>query len=70
MKMYYHELLHYYEFDEYGVSGQRIREPGSLLKKITENCTIDETGLSYEQFREFMCSNYPSIPSYMQLEHI
>jgi len=70
MKTHYPELLHYYEFDEYGISGQRIREPGSLLKKITENCTIDENGLSYEQFRGFMSSNYASIPSYMQLEHI
>jgi hypothetical protein len=70
MKTYFPELLHYYEFDEYGISGQRIREPGSLLKKIMEKCAIDETGLSYEQFRWFMCRNYANIPSYMQLEHI
>ena len=70
MKPYFPELLHYYEFDEYGFSGQRIREPAGLLKKIMEKCAIEETGLSYEQFREFMYSNYPKIPSYMQLEHI
>ena len=70
MKMYFPELLHYYEFDEYGVSGQRIREPAGLLKKITEKCGIANNGLSYQQFRGFMSSNYMSIPSYMQLEHI
>jgi len=70
MKTYFPELLHYYNFDEYGFSGQRIREPASLLKKITENCTIDEIGLSYDQFCGFICSNYANIPSYMQLEHI
>ena len=70
MKTYFQELLHYYKFDEYGFSGQRIREPGIVLKKITENYAIDKNGLSYEQFREFMRCNYISIPSYMQLEHI
>ena len=70
MKTYFPELFHYYEFDEYGISGQRIREPAYLLQKITENCIIDSCELSYEKFCDFMRCNYPNIPSYMQIEHI
>ena len=70
MKIFFPELLQYYAFNEYGFSGQRIREPDIILKRITENYAIDKNGLSYEQFREFMRCNYTSIPSYMQLEHI
>jgi hypothetical protein len=69
MNKNYPELLKYYSFQEYGY-GQRIREPKLLLNNIYDQCIIDYSGLSYEEFCQFIYRNYDSNLSYMQIEHI
>jgi hypothetical protein len=74
MKLYYPQLLHYNDFDNFGKFGIRIREPCNFLldmEKFLYDKNIDiSSGISYIDFIEFSKSKYNNLPSYLQIEHI
>lgn len=66
------ELLKYHPFDDYGKNGYRIRDSKEFVKDIEKNCHIDDEGLSYKEFYNYVENHYKNqeIPSYLQIEHI
>jgi len=73
--------LHCDEFNHhplsyFGEGGLRFREANSIIKEILSSCKVWNGGLSYEQVRDYVLSNwktlcsYENIPAYIQLDHV
>ena len=63
-------LLQYHPFNEYGKTGFRIRDSKEFVNDVETNCKIEENGLSYQEFYQYVENQYQELPSYLQIEHI
>lgn len=70
MHHYFPHLLCFHDFYSYGKTGIRYRDCNSMLNEIKSKAIVDDYGLSYEQFKQFVLRYYKIIPSYIQLEHL
>jgi hypothetical protein len=70
MKKYYPHLLKYHTYDKYGENGIRIRECRNFIDELENNVIIEDIGLSYIKFVEYIRLIYKNLPSYIQIEHI
>jgi hypothetical protein len=69
MKYKFPHLLKYYEFNEIGKYGKRIREPTKLIKEMEEYFG-ELYELKYHDFITFVSKKYEGMPTYLQIEHI
>jgi hypothetical protein len=75
MKQKYPNLLKYHSFNEFGKTGERIRESNDFLREMEKFLNLDMCEeIPYEKFIKFVNYKYKynnkEIPSYLQIEHI
>jgi hypothetical protein len=54
MHHYCPHLLCFHDFSSHGKTGIRYRDCNSILNEITSKEIVDDYGLSYEQFKQFV----------------
>jgi hypothetical protein len=71
MNKYFHDLLLFYPYNDYGKNGIRYRDSNEIIEKIKNYCDIiDNCNLSFENFKLFVKDTYNFEPSYIQIEHV
>ena len=67
---YFPHLFSYHPFEKYGKQGIRYRDWKEIVPFIKSQINIDESGLSFKDFCDFVNKNFVDYPSYIQIEHI
>ena len=73
MNIYFPHLLHYHNFVDFGKYGIRYRESTEFIKNLKEKCLINENGISFNNFKEYILDSNNIIDetiSYIQIEHL
>ena len=71
MRQHFPELLLFYPFELYGKNGMRYRDSTNIIEKLNKFCAyIENSDMTYTNFKEFVQINYDFEPSYIQIEHV
>jgi hypothetical protein len=72
MQHFFPHLFKYYDYKDFGEKGIRFRESLEIQEKIKTACIIDEYGLSYNVFKDFVKKEFPLKKeiTYIQIEHV